>query len=340
VKLSARDLPGFVRSPDTTKAGLLIYGQDAMRVALRRQDIVKALVGETGEEEMRLTRLAASDVRKDPALVSDEVKATGFFPGQRVVLVEDAQDGTTPAISAALEGWQDGDAMLVVTAGQLAARSKLRKLFEDGKNLIAIAIYTDPMSRDEVEAALKAAGLALPDGPVMQDLVTLGRALDPGDFRQTVEKLALYKVSDETPLSAADIAACAPATMEVAVDDVVNLAAEGQVDALCAALPQLVAQGANPTSLCIAATRHFRTLHAASCNAQGAEQGLSRARPPVFGPRRDRMARQIRHWCSAKLEGLLRIIMETDLSLRSSQPGPAHALVERMFIRIAMLHGR
>ena len=59
-----------------------------------------------------------------------------------------------------------------------------------------MAIYDDPASRDEVEAAMKAAGLALPDGPVVQDILALGRALDPGDFRQTIEKLALFKAGD------------------------------------------------------------------------------------------------------------------------------------------------
>ena len=87
-------------------------------------------------------------------------------------------------------------------------------------------------------------------------------------------------------------------------------------------MPKLAGQGANPTSLCIAADRHFKQLHAATCHPQGPDAGLSRARPPVFGPRKDRMVRQARHWGMARLEGILSVIMETDLALRSARPVP------------------
>jgi glycerol-3-phosphate dehydrogenase len=39
----------------------------------------------------------------------------------------------------------------------------------------------------------------------MADLTALAGALDPGDFRQTVEKLALYKHGDAAPVTPADV---------------------------------------------------------------------------------------------------------------------------------------
>ena len=41
----------------------------------------------------------------------------------------------------------------------------------------------------------------------------LARALDPGDFRQTVEKIGLYKFGDDTPLTPDEIAALADEVM-------------------------------------------------------------------------------------------------------------------------------
>lgn len=159
MKLSPRDAPSYFAKPDPTKTGLLIYGADAMRVALRRQEVIKALIGPEGEEEMRLTRIPAAELRKDPALLQDAIKAQGFFPGPRVAFVEDAGDGLAETIKAGLSDWQEGDAQVIVTAGQLAARSKLRKAFEDHTNAFATGIYDDPPSRAEIEGALSAAGL-------------------------------------------------------------------------------------------------------------------------------------------------------------------------------------
>lgn len=40
MKLSGRDAAAYFRNPNPDTAGLLIYGADAMRVALRRQDVI------------------------------------------------------------------------------------------------------------------------------------------------------------------------------------------------------------------------------------------------------------------------------------------------------------
>ena len=139
MKLSPRDAPAYFARPDPDKTGLLIYGNDAMRVALRRQEVIAALIGPAGEEEMRLTRLQGAELRKDPALLLDAIKAQSFFPGPRVAFVEDASDAIAPVMTNALADWQAGDAQVVVTAGALKPASKLRKLFEAHK-WIALAI--------------------------------------------------------------------------------------------------------------------------------------------------------------------------------------------------------
>ncbi len=340
MKLNARDAARFFTKPDTSKAGVLLFGPDAMRIALKRQDIVAALVGPDGESEMRLTRMNGADLRKDPARLQDALKAQGFFPGPRVVLVEEATDTLTKTFAAALEDWQPGDAMMVVTAGQLNARSKLRKMFEGSGSCVAIGIYTDPPGREEIQATLAKSGITEIAPAAMTDLEALARELDPGDFRQTVEKLALYKIGDDTPVSPADVLACAPATSEAALDDAVNMAAEGNAAAIVPHMHRLAAQGVNPTTLCIGATRHFKQLHAAATSDQGPEAALTRARPPVFGPRRDRMIRQARTWGGPRLEAVLQVLTDTDLALRSSRPVPAMAMMERAFIRIAMMRPR
>ena len=112
MKLAGRQASGYFGKPETHRSGLLIYGADAMRVALKRQQVIAALIGPEGEAEMRLTRITASELRKEPALLNDAIKAQGFFPGPRVAFVEDAADGISKIITAALEDWAEGDAQI------------------------------------------------------------------------------------------------------------------------------------------------------------------------------------------------------------------------------------
>ena len=340
MKLGARDVAAYVRAPDAGAAGCLIFGDDTMRVALRRQELLKALLGDGAEEEMRLTRLDASELRADPAALIDATKAVGFFPGPRAVFVDGAGDGLAPVIAAALDDWQPGDAQIIVTAGRLTAKSALRSLFEQHRTARAAAIYDDPPGRAEIETLLTEAGLGDIPREAMADLETLARSLPPGDFRQTVEKLGLYKRGDPTPVSPADIGAVAPLTIEAALDDILHATAESEQGQIGPILVRLSGQGVTPVSLCIAALRHFRALHAATCHPNGPAAGLQAQRPPVFGPRRDRMARQAQRWGRDKLEQALSLLVDTDLTLRSAQSAPQMALMERALIRLAMLPAR
>lgn len=337
MKLSGREANSFFAKPDPKAAGVLIYGADAMRVAIKRQDLLARLLGESAEEEMRLTRLTGAELRSDPARLMDAVKAVGFFPGARAVLIEDATDGLAAVFSAALSDWSEGDAQIVATAKALAARSKLRKQFESAKTAYAIGIYDDPLSRAEIEETLHKAQIGEVDRDAMGALEGLARGMDLGDFRQLVEKLGLYVLGRDGAVRAEDVAAIAPPSGDAAVDDILDAVAGAEPARIGPLLLRLAQQGTGPVALCLAAERHFRALYAAACHPDGPDQGMATLRPPVFGPRRNRMLSQVRSWGRDRLEVALRLLVETDLTLRSNTRAPQMAIMERALIRLAMM---
>ena len=340
MKLTGRDATAYLRKPDPNHAGILIFGSDPMRVAQKRQQAITALVGPTAESEMRLTRINGADLRKDPASLNDAIKAQGFFPGPRVAYVEDATDGLAKIFDAAFADWNPDDAQIVAAAGQLTAKSALRKVFEGHRSAVAIGIYDDPPSREEIEAVLAAAGLRDVPRDAMDAVTALSQTLQPGDFRQTIEKLGLFKRGDSTPLILTDVQANAPQASDVDVDDIINVVASGAAHDIGPALRDLYAQGVNPVTLCIGTMRHFRRLHHVASDPGGVGSGIGKLRPPVFGPRRDQVSRQASQWGRDRLERAITALTETDLQMRSASNAPTHALMERVLIRLAMMARR
>lgn len=332
--LKGAEAARYCARPDPARAGLLIFGADPMRVALKRQEAIAALIGPAGEGEMRLSRIAAADLRKDAALLLDAIKEIGFFPGPRVAFVEDATDGLVETIGLALKDWQPGDASLIVTAGGLTGKSPLKTLFEKAPNAVCIGLYDEPPSREEIEAELKKAGLTGLSPEAMADLTTLSRSLDPGDFRQTLEKIALYKHGDALPLTPAEVAAMAPATIDTEVDELIRATAEGRARDIGLLMRRLEGQGMTPVAICIGALRHFRSLHIATTDPGGLQSGLMKAR--AFGPRRDQIMAQAKGWPMKLLEGAIAQLVEADLTLRSASRAPGMALMERCLLRIAL----
>ncbi len=338
MKLSPREVDRYFAKPNADLAGTLIYGPDPMRVALKRQQLIAASLGPSADEEMRLTRLSGAELRKQPSLLLDAIKATGFFDGPRAAFVEEASDAVAPIVTTALEEWQPGDAQIIVTSGALKASSKLRKLFEAHPNAYAAAIYDDPPSRSEIERLLRDAGVQSASPAAMSSLTALAAELGPGDLAQTIEKIAFYKLSDPTELTPEDIETSAPRSTEAGIDDILNIVAEERSGEIGPMLIRLQAQGVNAVGLCIGTMRHFRMLYAAASDPGGVAAGVGRLRPPVYGKRRDRVTRQAQNWGAFRLEEALTLLTDTDLKLRSAgQTAPAMALMERALIRLAMM---
>lgn len=330
MKLNGATAITYCGKPDPNAAGALIYGADAMRVALRRQELIAALIGPEGEAEMRLTRMAGADLRRDAALLVDAIKAQGFFPGPRVAFVEEATETAAPAITAALLDWRPGDAQIVVT-GNLTTKSAVVKLFDAHPTARSIGVYDDPPGRDEIAAILRKSGLTEISPQAMADLTALARDLDPGDFRQTVEKVALYKWGDPGPLLPEDVAACAPATIEAGVDDLVETVVEQRVAAIGGLVRRLEGQGVLPVTICIGMLRHFRLLQALLADPRGPVQYR------LKGRQKEAMPRQAQAWGPHRTEEAIALLLDTDLTLRSASRAPSMALLERALIRLAML---
>jgi DNA polymerase III subunit delta len=335
VKLSTRDAKAFLKRPDPAIAAILINGEDGARVAQARADLLATLLGPQGEAEMRLERLSGPDVRRDSALVLDALKAVGFFPGPRAVLVEEATDGVAPAVSSALDSWTPADARLVLAGTGLAAKGALRKLMESRRETAVITLYDDPLTDGEVVDMLRAAGLERSEAAAREHLVSLAHSLPPGDFRGLVERLSLHQLDSDGSLDLATVAALAPQAEEAEVDDLLAAVTAGRRDQIGPLLARLGAQGVGSVTVTIQALRHFRALLTVASDPGGVQAGLAGLRPPVGGPRRQALARAAESWRRERIEDALRTLIDLDLALRSGGRVPDRALLERALMRLA-----
>ena len=338
MKLTNRDVVSFFKSPPRGIAGVLIYGNDVMRVSDKRQQFISSLLGPKADEEMRLTRISRENLKKAPEQAIDLCKAQGFFPGERALLIEEANETVADTIITAIEEWQDGDATIVVTAGSLKPSSSLRKFFEQKKNIFSVPIFDNPMTKFEVEKIITESGLQNVTQEILNQLAIIASELPPGDFKQSVNKLALYKLNDETPVTYQDLINCTPASNEAAIDEVLNVILAGNEFKISQIIGRLRSQGVLPVTLVIAATRHFKALFSIISNPGGVNAGATALRPPIYGPRKEALINHAQRWGPIKIKTAIKILTATDLQLRSSnQQAPQMALVERLFIRISML---
>ena len=80
MKLSGRDAAKWFERPNPDAPATLIYGQDAMRVALKRKVLIDALIGPNGAADMRLTRLLRGRRAQNPRRDCGRAKGRQLLP--------------------------------------------------------------------------------------------------------------------------------------------------------------------------------------------------------------------------------------------------------------------
>ncbi len=187
-------------------------------------------------DAMAITRLGEDELRRDKALLSDQLAAQSLLGGPRVLRVRADGDSAAESIVAAVAALDDDApvaAFLIVESAELAARSKVRVAFENAARSFAMAFYDedDEALAEYAQAMLKERRVSLePDAWALFEASLPG---DRGLIRAEVEKLALFSHGRSTPVTASEAAALLAIESEAALDDAtLAVAGGGAADAV------------------------------------------------------------------------------------------------------------
>lgn len=338
MKIPPREADGFSRNPPPAVRAILFYGPNAGLVDERSAAAVAA-VARDDEDPFLVTELTPAALREVPTRVADEASQLSFSGGRRVVRLRDADDGVARHLEAALAAsWE---ALVVVGAGELPPRSRLRALFEKTGEAAAVACYQDDAAglARLVREALGDAGLEA--GGDVVEWIAGSLAPDRLAARMELEKLALYMMAGGGTVTLEDAQAVIGDSAAVTMDDVADAAAGGELDALARALARARFEGVHPVAVLGAALRHLSRLEeAAAAVAAGAaaDQAIGELRPPVFWKRKDAFRAQLGRW---RLDALARArteLIEADRTCKTAT-APGEAVCERALMRIAAMAG-
>ncbi|MFQ6018520.1 MAG: DNA polymerase III subunit delta, partial [Kiloniellaceae bacterium] len=230
-----------------------------------------------------------------------------------------------------------GDALIVVEAGDLPARSALRKVFESAGRGAALACYRD----DErslpklIDATLRAQGLRAT--PEARAFLAANLGGDRQVTRRELEKLALYKGPGGGDIELEDAQACVGDSAALSLEDLAFAVAGGELAELARALDRSFQEGAHPVAALRAVARHLQRLHlVAGLVRQGTPvgQAVKGLRPPVFWKRAARFKSQASAWPPAALGRALERLLAAETACKQTG-APADSLCGRALLEIA-----
>ena len=328
MKIAPRDIESFLRAPPAAVRAVLLYGPDGGLVRERARALT-ALVAGDPSDPFRVADLTNAEVKTDPARLGDEASAMAFGGGRRAVRVRDGDDALTPAIENLFAG-TPSDSLVVVEAGDLPARSALRKRFEAASGGAALACYRDDERQlaSLVAQTLREAGLSASPDALAYLIASLGG--DRMTTRRELDKLLLYMgARDQEPgrrqVELEDAQACIGDSAALSMDDLAYALGDGDLLAMEHALSRSLREGANPVAILRATARHLLRLHlVAGLGAQGTalEAAMKKLRPPPFWKLAPRFRTQVQSLTPDLLSRALAKLLETERACkRSGAPG-------------------
>lgn len=335
MKLPPARLAAFLRSPDPAVRTALVYGPDAGLVSERADKLAAAICPDL-RDPFRVAEMDAAGLGGDPARLYDEAASLSLTGGRRLVRVHEAGDQLGAIFAGFLKTLTPGDSFVLVEAGDLPARSSLRRAFEAAKEAVAIACYADgPREIEELaREVLGARKISVTQDAVQYLIQNLGG--DRQVSRQELEKLALY-AGDGGRVDEPAAAAMVGDTATVSMDDIVFAAADGETAPLERTLTRALQEGEQPVTVLRALMRHFQRLYLVGsrlAQGTGEEDALKSLRPPLFFKLADRFKRQLRLWPPKRAAAALEMLLEAERQAKTTGL-PSETVCRAALLRIA-----
>jgi len=326
MKIDAGRIDGFLRNPGATTI-ILIYGPDSGLVSERALSLVKSVLG-GADDPFRYAEIS------DSARLLEEATAASLTGGRRVIRLRDAGENAVKPAEALLKN--PPDAMVILEAGDLTPKSKLRALAEKHAAAAAIACYAvDAAKLPRVIAErLRAQNVSIE--PEAASWAANNIAGEEGAIRQAVEILHLY-AGDTGRLSLADVTAALPDGGETSIQDAIDATLTGNPPAADRAISLAYDEGVSPVAILrmlLAELMRMRVAASQMGPGVSAQDVVGLLRPPVFFRRIPTFTRALSLWPTAALTEAIRAALTAEAACKSTHT-PDQAYCRQLLLGLA-----
>ena len=329
MKVAAPQIAGVLRDPQRL-TGILLHGDDPGLIRERALTVARVVVPSLDDPF-----LSAVLLKEEHGRLLEEAQALSLVGGRRVVRVVDAGDALATA-AGKLSGAAADGALVILEAGSLTARSKLRQMAEKAPNWASIACYpeTGAALANEIRRAAGAAGTALTDDALA--FLTRELGSDTGTRRAELEKLFLFAAGErEIDLDLATL--CCARVAEASVDQLLAAVMGGNLLQAGQLMQQVVDEGATGPGLIVMLGGRAQRLLKVRLEMQAgrsADDAVRSLLPPVFFRDVPRFVREAQIWSEAALVGLLADARGADLACKRAGSRDA-TIASQLFLAAA-----
>lgn len=310
MKIDSGRVDSFLKNPGAASV-VLIYGPDSSLVSERASSLVKSVLDNTGDP-FRYAEIT------DPSRLLEEATAVSLTGGRRVVRLRDAGETAAKPAEALLK--TPLDALVILEAGDLTPKSRLRSLAEKTPSAAAIACYATDAARLPRIIADRLRALNIGIEAEAAGWVANNIAGEEGAIRQAVELLYLY-AGPNGSLRLEDVTAALADGGDSSIQDAVDATLTGNPPAADRAISLSYEEGVSPVAILRVLLAELMRLRVAAAQLGptiSIQEAIGSLRPPVFFKRVPVFTRALGLWPPLALDQAIKTSLAAEAACKST----------------------
>ena len=336
MKVDNRHSSTFIKNGAENFHAVLIYGPDAGLVLERTMDLAKQITSDLNDP-FNVSRLSQKDILDDVTVLTNTLNTLSITGDRRLVIIADASERLSNTIEAALND-ANRDTLLILRAGDLKPRNKLRIFFEKSDSVAALACYADDCRGlgHLIRTIFNERNISC--DPTVLDFIENNLGNDRAISRSELEKLSLF-VGNGGEVSLKDAEMMIGDNSALTLFDLALHTADGDALAMDRAINRCLNEDIRPMAILRAVAGHLIRLQLALEKIQegdSPDQAMQKLRPPVFFKAKGRFRLQLLSWTKSRALKALGLLLKAEQECKRTNI-PDTAICGRTLHQVAAL---
>jgi DNA polymerase-3 subunit delta len=340
MKILPKQIREFINAKSHPIRVALFFGPEEGLIAERSSQLAQNICPDL-KDAFCYTELTNQDVSDSPSLLFDEMASQSLMGTDKLIRIKGATDKAFAALTSFLDADLETNNFLIIEAGDLDKRSKLRNLSEKSPKIASIACYEEDASQliPQIKEMLAAYNMEADHDALL--FMATHLAHNRLMLKSEIQKLISYK-GDDKKIILDDLKEIISSHSNLFLDEACWTAADGSYVETDKALTQLMDQSIAPVSVLRAAQNHFNKLLYVKMQilaGTSLDKALFSLRPPLFFKVKNKFIQQVQRWNISDLQEVLNLLQHTEQECKKTNTNAPLAL-SRLFYKICAISNK
>ena len=317
-------------------AAIVLVSENYSLLQKEAKKISDAIGGPNAESEMRITRYFNQEITGKRDEIVSLLQTKSFFPGRQLIMLNGLPEKDYKIITEIMSEWQNGDAITIVTMDKLSKNSELKKILQSNTKVALVNYSKNILNRDFLKSKLAEDGINFAENEVVDALVEFSKFSSEDILENELEKLKIFKLYDEKPLTTDDFFDVVSINYELNELSLAVALAEKNIIEFEKNLSIFFSQGKSPITILLFTYAYFHKLSLIKLYGPNSFE-VRREYPFLIANNLEKAKIQAQRWSPEQLALVLNSLTISDLKLRKHSSFFQRSILTRCLHKILKL---